>query len=66
MNNKKHQHITLTATKEVYLQLQPGQNFALRYEIKQRVRADGTGTLYLATEKTSGELLEIQVLYPRR
>lgn len=50
--------------KMAHLELQPGQRFALRYDIKQRLCSDRSGALYLAIERTTGEEVEIHVLHP--
>ena len=65
MDDEKRRQIWVTAKSLSQLDLQPGQRLALRYVLKQRLRSDGLGVLYLATEKATGEELEVHVSHSR-
>ncbi len=65
MDNAKRM-LTVTALKERDLQLQPGQRFALRYDILEPLNRDGNGALYLARDRHSGRELHLHILMPRR
>lgn len=65
MDDEKRRQLSVTAKSLSQLDLQPGQRLALRYVVKQRLRSDGSGVLYLATEQATGEELEVHVLHPR-
>ncbi|KEF33110.1 hypothetical protein D777_00118 [Marinobacter nitratireducens] len=65
MGDEQLKHITVTAKNFAQLDLQPGQRLALRYVVMQRLHVDGSGVLYLATERATGEEVHVHVLYPK-
>lgn len=65
MDGEKRRQISVTATNLSQLDMQPGQRLALRYVVMQRLRSDGSGVLYLATERATGEEAHVHVLHPR-
>lgn len=66
MGDEKRRRMAISAKTVAHLELQPGQRFALRYDIRERLHADSSGVLYLAVEIATGEEVEIHVLHPRR
>ncbi|KAA1172807.1 hypothetical protein FWJ25_13420 [Marinobacter salinexigens] len=66
MSDEKRKVMTISAATMAHLELQPGDRFALRYDIKERLHADRSGVLYLAVERATGEEVEIHVLHPGR
>ncbi|MYM64353.1 hypothetical protein [Pseudomaricurvus sp. HS19] len=66
MNSESLRTVAVTAQQDGDLQLQPGQRYALRYEILQLLGRDGNGAWYLARDRHSGEELRIHIQPPRR